>query len=145
MLQETSYSDCFSMGNHLDPSRWCSPSSTGRAELLSQKTEAGSVVFFQHHQGPRLLWNNNSQTFKCSAQLTLLANQKPEWDGKNKKQCGLGLVEKEAEKYQSVHLHFHLLDLLMILPFFNKSHHVESTCLGNELTQEFALAPYERH
>lgn len=32
-------------------------------------------------------------------------------------QCGLGLVEKEAEKHQTVYLHFHLPALLMI-PFF---------------------------
>lgn len=111
----------------------------------SEPENRSGICGFPAPSSPQLLWNNNSQTFKCSARLTLLANQKPEWDRQNKMQCGLGLVEKEAEKYQSVHLHFHRLALLMILPFFIKSHHVESTCLGNVLTQEFALAPYERH
>lgn len=148
MLQETSYSDCFSMRNHLDPSHWSSPSSIGRAELLKQKTEAGSVVF-QHHQVPNSFGIITARPLNAKMDwLCWPINQKPEWDRQNKMQCGLGLVEKEAEKYQAVYLHFHLPALLMILNdsfFFIKSHHVESTCLGNVLTQEFFLAPYERH
>lgn len=46
---------------------------------------------------------------------------------------GRGLKEKEAETYQTVDLHFPLPAFLMT-PLFMKTHHVDSTWLGKELS-----------
>lgn len=46
---------------------------------------------------------------------------------------GRGSGEKEAETYQTVYLHFALPAFLMT-PLFMKTHHVESTWLGKELS-----------
>lgn len=46
---------------------------------------------------------------------------------------GRGSGEKEAETYQTVYLHYALPAFLMT-PLFMKTHHVESTWLGKELS-----------